>query len=120
MGFLFYRNALDRTFPHKRQEVNRPRAEGLAEFTRGLEPGARISTQFDTGAFLPRHTVLYPLRPGYPLQEYILIDLNGSSPFYPVSELEKLKNRLLQDKMYVVFRESQGMILLKRSSNIYK
>ena len=120
MSLVFYRNSLDKTYPHKLQKTSRPRAAALENFARNIPAEARVSVQFDTGAFLSRHTILYPLRKGYPLQDYILMDLNGNSPFYPVGELDQLKNGLLEEKKYILYRENQGMILLKRSDNTSK
>lgn len=114
-ALVFYRNSFDSDFPLHFKSVDMERVNTVKKASGLIPPDKGVSVQFDLGAMLPRNVKLYPLRNGYPLQEYILMDAKkGFSPYLPLTELTKMKNYLLQEKKYTIEFEKDGVVLLRK------
>jgi hypothetical protein len=111
--FILYNNKGNQDFPLKIGNINRERVENLKNVIPAIPKNSSVNTSFDLGMHLPLYLKIYPLKKDY-LQEFILIDIGGTSPYYTIENMKEDIDKYLAEKKIILFSSSGTVKLYKR------
>ena len=112
-GLVLYNNKGNQDFPLKIGNINRERVENLKNVIPAIPKNSSVNTSFDLGMHLPLYLKIYPLKKDY-LQEFILIDIGGTSPYYTIENMKEDIDKYLAEKKIILFSSSGTVKLYKR------
>lgn len=110
---ILYNNKGNQDFPLKLRGINRQRVENLNKVLTEIPEKSSVNTSFDLGMHLPLDMKIYPLKKDY-LQEFILIDFGGTSPYYTIENIREDVERYLAEKKIILFYSNGTVKLYKR------
>ena len=111
--FILYNNKGNQDFPIKIGNINRERTENLNKVIPAIPKNSAVNTSFDLGMHLPLDLKIYPLKKDY-LQEFILIDIRGTSPYYTIENIKEDIEKYLAENKIILFYSSGTVKLYKR------
>ncbi len=113
-GIILYANKGNQDFPIKIKEIQRDRVESLNAVISVLPLNSSVNTSFDIGMQLPIHLRIFPLKKD-DLQEFILIDSGGISPYYTIENINRDIEKYLAEKKIRLYYSVRSVKLYKRN-----
>lgn len=95
------------------QTIDPERVRNVTSTSALIPPGSQVSAQFDLGMFVSRDNQVYPLQFKY-LKEYILVDMNGRSPYLSMTEIQDTLKKLEEFKKLQIISVKNGVKLYKK------